>query len=249
MSVFDSKETHAAKAFNEPSASAAPSPNEPPFTEAGGDLVAEESPKSEAHKKRMMILGGGLAMMASAAVMLTNENVSGFFSSFFEETPSEVSAPVELASLNSPKESIETVITEDEDDGEEEDDDDNEESENLANAGSEWDDESNLPTVNTDGAGSKERAWTALQKIDEWRTMGFHDTLTLRQYFGHKKVWVRLAALEIAIKQNGLTKPEVLSVAKIMRENFRHDQMRRWLKRVQARDTETYQHMKNILKV
>jgi hypothetical protein len=58
---------------------------------------------------------------------------------------------------------------------------------------------------------------------------------------------VRLAAFELAIKQEKLDENEVQSVAYDLRKDYRRDQMRRWLKRVHARDTQTWSTMTTLL--
>jgi hypothetical protein len=122
-----------------------------------------------------------------------------------------------------------------------------EEEEEVDIAEDEKADERELPVVAIKGEGSQEKPWIALQKIQDWQVSGSHDRIRIKHYFGHPKAWVRLAALEVAIKQHALTEIEVESVATDMKSSFRPDQMRRWLKRVKERDVKTYQDMKTAL--
>ncbi len=218
--------------------------NAPPLSIAGGELLANQDEPD--NKKRILLLGGGLAVVAASALFLLDENPMSMLQSFLGASSEDPGTAMNVAP-NTPSHALQLppgLTPGDNESGVL----DSEDAETDV-ADTEAIDDSALPLVAVEGEATRDRPWEALNRISEWRTSGEYDAVVLKQYFAHKKVWVRLAALEVAIKQKGLTPLEVRSVAKTLRTDFRKDQMRRWMKRVRERDRETYDSMVEVLKI
>jgi hypothetical protein len=195
----------------------------------------EKEPRKE-DRKRYIVIGGGIAAAFAAFFLLTDDS-GGSLLSFLDFGNSEESEQVAVETTATPAPQVTTDVEDDLD----------EEDETLVEEAAEDSDEFEYKTVSLSGEGQRERAWQALKRIEEWRTAGGNDVIIMRQYLGHRKVWVRLAAFELAIKQKKLDENEVQSVAYDLRKDYHRDQMRRWLKRVHARDTQTWSTMTTLL--
>ncbi len=234
MSVFDSPSQNSTSKTN--NSTETPTPTSHAAVPESHSTPPPKKASKTALLAIFLISGGG------SAYFLLGENAPQLVTGLFGGQ-SEV--PVELSP--NPLESITPAMSpsdaEKESEKREDEGEDFAEDEDEAEEG----DEQPLPQVAINGEGAQEKPWVALQKIQDWRVSGSHDRIRIKHYFAHRKVWVRLAALEVAIKQNSLTDLEVQSVATGMKDSFRSDQMRRWLKRVEVRDTKTYQNMKTAL--
>lgn len=219
----------------------------PPGSDAG---VAEIKTPANQQQKKLLLLGGGLAAAAATVVLLTGEDGTLMLSSLFNQPTSSETSTTDSALTGITSAPGDVALNENSfatDTPDEEEGDEVEEAEISQDTASETPE--NLPKVAVEGPASKERAWEALKRMDEWRAAEGCDEKLLKQYFAHKKSWVQLSALEIAIRQEALSDIEVRSVANSMKSHFRADQMRRWLKRVKARDTETYNAMITALEL
>jgi hypothetical protein len=103
--------------------------------------------------------------------------------------------------------------------------------------------------VGIEGEYSKEKVWEALKHADDWRNAGEHDSQILSQYLAHPKVWVRLAALEVAVLQKGLSRDELYSAGKDISDGFNRGQIVRFMQRVRFRDINTFNEMMKYLQL
>jgi hypothetical protein len=205
-----------------------------------GFLGSEEEPQDGSKNRNVILIGIGIGIVCLAAILLTTESgqgVFGFFRSNSDETTQQEMAAAPLADSSVTLAETDTVEEEDE-----EDDESLGKPEEITES-----DEFAYTNVYLLGNSQKELAWRALNTIDEWRNTGQSDNNVMKQYLGHRKIWVRLAAFEVALKQQKLSEDELQSVALDLREGYRRDQMRRWLKRVRVRDAETWTTMTSLL--
>lgn len=196
-------------------------------------LSFQENTSDGEKKKNMILIGGGVCVACVAVIFLTDAGDGLFGSSNpnADETNMQSLAAAPVPALTDTVEA-----TDEADDDEEEVEEEDVDSEFF-----------DYVSVYLPGDSQKELAWKALKNIDEWRESGQSDDNVMKQYLGHRKVWVRLAAFEVALKQQKLSEAEVQSVAIDLREGHRRDQMRRWLKRVRVRDAETWATMTALL--
>jgi hypothetical protein len=208
----------------------------------------ENSPSSDGRTRKLALVGLVVVALAGGGVLLTGEEGGNIFDSLFSGFSSgsnETTATDTVAQdpATSTEEVVEEEVVEEEV---------AEEGEMLEPVETEIGAEEETyeyTSVGIEGEYSKEKVWEALKHTDDWRNAGEHDSQILSQYFSHPKVWVRLAALEVAVLQKGLSRDELYSAGKDISDGFNHGQIVRYMQRVRFRDINTFNEMMRYLQL
>lgn len=100
------------------------------------------------------------------------------------------------------------------------------------------------------GPESQDPVLEALEKIASWaKTEGGYPSSTLSQYLAHRKLWVRLAALEFALEAKALGHEALKGVALDIRQKHSLSQIRRFLERSRRSNLALHQSMLALMQL